>query len=654
MDIRTKNYGRNHPKSASTMSHMGNVEFMLCNYESAGRHLDEALNIQLQFFPKNHPAIATSYFRKARLALAQDKFAEATQYMGVCYSARKERLGENHPSVAASLSGMADILAGNFLLKEALDQQSKSITSLRSFYSTTPFHATVIQSSVSLAKTLQLMSRFEDAISVFEQCLEMQKAQMESLNVTQHLLYIDISLLYVDALLAVGKVIEAANIVGKCGVSIFSMFKVERHLKSADCLYHLANVSKAQGRFKDAKYQYSLALTIKNQNMLQYNHLDICRIIAGAADNMREVGYFHDAFEACSTLESFISSMQCEESVREVHQTLASILHAKILVDRGKAILAETMFDAATKVVVRVFGEKSMQFLEIKIGLSRCYQQLNKINQAEKGMEEAVEIAKELLGMASPITFETISTMHFLKSYLNTKPTEQSKACEALAEEVLPFFAEHSGIAHPLTVHTRGRIGIFMNKAKKDSGRKMIFDALKIFDRYKQFPFTYDHPWIQEMGGFEKRANVKERLSHTIEEFAIASWAMPSYEGDRSFGVVPKSIWIDLKNFAEEAWGSVQYYGGDKPADVASGAGNDATQPTPFARLRLSKSLARKIMPSSTPAPVAASSVVAASKVTKTSVSIAPVVEANVVGGGNEEALLSEVSCKHVYNSMDF
>ena len=649
IDIRTKNYGRTHPKTASTMSHMGNVEFMLCNYESAGRYLDEALNIQLQFFPKNHPAIATSYFRKARLALALDKFTEASQYIGSCHSARKERLGENHPSVAASLSGMAEILAGNFLLKEALDQQSKAITTLRSSYSTTPFHATIIQSSVCLAKTLQTMSRFEDAISVFEQCLEMQKAQMESLNVTQHLIFIDLSLLYSDALLAVGRVNEAATIVGNCGVSIFSMFKVERHVKTADCLYYLANVSKAQGRFKDAKYQYSLALAIKNQHMLQYNHRDICRIIAGAADNMRMVGYFHDAFEACSTLETFISSMQCEESVLEVHKILASILHAKILVDRGKAIMAETMFDAATKVVVKIFGEKSVQFLEIKIGLSRCYQQLNKINQAENGLVESVTIAKEVLGMASPITFETISTMHFLKSYLNTKPTEQLKASDVLTEEVLPFFAEHSGIAHPYTVHTRGRIGIFMNKAKKDSGRKMIFDALKIFDRYKQLPFTYDHPWIQEMGGFETRANVKERLSHTIEEFAIASWAMPSYEGDRSFGTVPKNIWIDLKNFAGEAWGSVQYYGGDKGADVAvTGAANDVTQPTPFARLRLSKSVTRKVLPT------AALTVVAASKLTKTPVvANAPVVDPNVseagvvMSGGNEDAILSEVSCAH-------
>jgi hypothetical protein len=124
---------------------------------------------------------------------------------------------------------------------------------------------------------------------------------------------------------------------------------------------------------------------------------------------------------------------------------------------------------------------------------------------------------------------------------------------------------------------------------------------------------------------------------------------MPSYEGDRSFGTVPKNIWIDLKNFAGEAWGSVQYYGGDKGADVAvTGAANDAAQPTPFARLRLSKSVTRKVLPT------AALSVVATSKLAKTPVvANVPVVDPNVseagvvMSGGNEDAILSEVSCAH-------
>ena len=644
MDIRTKNFGRVHPKTASTMSHMGNVELLLCNFESASRYLDEALNIQLQFFPKNHPTIATSYYRKARLAFALNKNADAAMYMGLCHASRKERLSDSHPAVAASSCGIAEIQMENFVLKESLDQFTKAVSVLRSAFSTSPYHAFVIQASVGMAKILHAMSRFHDAIVIYEQCVEMQKLQMESLNVTQHTLLVDIILLYSESLLAVGRINEAAAHVGRCGVTIFSIYKDERHFKTSDCLYYLANVSKALGRFKDAKYQYSLSLAIKNKYMLAHNHRDICRIIAGAADNMRLVGYFHDAFEACSTLEFFISTLQGEESAKEGQQALVSILHGKILVDRGKAAMAESMFDAASKLIIKIFGEKSLQFLEIKIGLAKAHQQLNKIYQAEKGFSEAVEIAKEVVGLNSPLTYEIISDKHIIKSFLNTKPSEQAKAQDALMEEVMPFLSESLGVAHPITVHTRARIGIFMNKAKKDSGRKMVFDALKVFDRYKQLPFTYDHPWVLELGGFESKPNSKDRLSQSVEEFALARWAMPSYEGDRSFGTVPKNIFIDLKNFADEAWGSVNYYGGDKQpvADTGtSGAANEAVQPTPFARLRLSKSVAKRVLPVFS-SPIAVISSPAAKDGSKDLVAAddnSSIAESKV----NEEALLAEV-----------
>jgi hypothetical protein len=283
--------------------------------------------------------------------------------------------------------------------------------------------------------------------------------------------------------------------------------------------------------------------------------------------------------------------------VQEINLALVSFLHASILVDRNNATMAESLFEATQKVVVKAFGEKSLQYLQTKIGLGRCYQQQSKTYLAERAYAEAVEIAREVLGPVSPITYDVISNMHFMKLFLNTKPNEQAKAAGVITEEVMPFYSEAFGVAHPYTVHTRGRIGLFMNKAKKDSGRKIIFDALKIFDRYKQFPFTYDHPWVLELGGFESKPNAKERLSHSVEEFALASWSMPSYEGDKSFGTIPKQIWIDLKNLAEEAWGSVHFYGVEKGAVDQAGGATGGAQPTPFARLRLSKNVAKRVLP---------------------------------------------------------
>ena len=507
-----------------------------------------------------------------------NRFEESMTLMLKSLDMRKLKLPANHPSIAQSVFGLAEIYLEIFDLSRSFESYELALSMRQSLFNCN--HAAISASLFGMGKICLAKSQLTNAIKYFEDSIDMKQSIMDSLTSIAHVDLVDYMLLSAHALLLVGRVSDAAALIGKSGVMTFNIFKNERHFKIAECLFHLAEVSKYQGKFKDAKYQYSLSLAIKN-TYLSNVHWDIWKILLAAADNMRMVGYFHDTFEVCNTFEVFYKSRKTNSPEIETYQALSTLFHASAFVDKGKPTMAESMFESVKSNIKIIFGENSIQFISVNIGIAKCFLAQNKNFQADKILKDMISLADPIFGPKSLLLNEMICLLNFSKYYQNNKPEEQLEALANLTDKILPYCNEELGVSHPYTNHVKGRIGIFMNKMKKDSGRKMVFEALKYFDKNKQFPFTFDHPWVMELGGYEKQAS-KERTSTSIEEFALADWAMPSFEGDQSFGVIPKNIWIDLQNYSPEVWGSVYFYGTSKN-DLEIAIVKPAT---PFARIR--------------------------------------------------------------------
>jgi tetratricopeptide (TPR) repeat protein len=587
MDVRLVNFGRTHPKTAAVMTHLGHVELTLCNFTAAHQRFDEAFNINRKTFEScspNHPALAASYYATGLLQHRLSKLEDAADLVTTSLAMRTAVFHESHTSVAQSRLALANIQKDQYDIDGAMSNYEAALTIRREAFQTNAAqHSHLALALAGVATGLQCKGFVSEAVLLFEEAVAAKEEQMNALELNYSDELADLMLMHSACLLAYGRVTDAALLAGKCGVHMYQIFKSEAHLRVGDCLFHLANASKALGRFKDAKYQFSVAFAIRLK-CLGNDHLDVWAIVHGASDNMRQVGYYHDAFEAVNALENFVAQRYPHNSNPGL-ECVTSILHANLFADKGKAILSEPLLEAALLTAEQLFGPRSLPALHCKIGLGKAFLYQNKLTKSEENFEAALEHAQLVLDAKSPVLYDVLSELAWLK-YFQRKPVEHTLALATLKNDILPMFVAEFGMTHPLSAHTKGRIGLFMNKAKRDSGKKQVFDALKVLDQYKQYPFAFDQPWVLELGGFEKQTS-KDRISAKIEEFSIAPWAVPSYEGDTNYGVPPKHIWVDLKNYAPESWGLVMYYGVEKGATKAPE--ENAPTSTPFERIRTSK-----------------------------------------------------------------
>ena len=590
LDIRTRNFGRKHPKSASVIDQLGQIELTLCNFKEAESLIDEALATReaaYQGINPNHPAIAASQYSRAKLYQVIYKVERAHELMMLSLEMRKAVLPEEHTAVAQSLFGLADVLRDRYQVKEAMGLYELALRIRRdAFHHNAAHHEYVAESLIGMAKGLQWGGYLQEALLVFEEGITVKEDLMNQLDLNYSDVLGRYLMQYSNCLLMVGRAPEAQTNAAKSGVHMFQIFKNDAHLRVGDALLHTANAYKAQGRFKDAKNQYSIAFAIRLK-ALGNEHNAVWEVMGEACDNMRSVGYYTDAFEAINAAENLIK-IRFPTGNKGI-EAVYSIIHANVFSDKGKPILAEPLLEAAQKIATEQFGENSIHALWAKVGLGKAYLYQNKLTKSEASLTAAFEHAQQILDAKSPLLYDIMSDLAFLK-YFQRKPVEQSIALNTLRDEILPFYTAEFGMANPYIAHTKGRVGLFMNKAKKDSGKKQVFEALKIFDNYKQYPHTYDHPWVLELGGYEKTSS-KERVSSKVEEFAVAPWSVPSYEGDTNYGVPPKHIWVDLKNYSEEAWGGVMYYAVEKGVSIAPTANEPPT--TPFDRMRTPKKVRR-------------------------------------------------------------
>jgi hypothetical protein len=115
--------------SWNTRQALGVIEALEKQWEPAGRHLNEAVAVQLEIEGSTHPKLILSYLNLAWLHILQQHWAQASEFAAKARAIAEARLGPNHPVMAEILNASATISRKTGHRKEAreLDRQVKAI-----------------------------------------------------------------------------------------------------------------------------------------------------------------------------------------------------------------------------------------------------------------------------------------------------------------------------------------------------------------------------------------------------------------------------------------------------------------------------------------------------------------------------------------------
>ena len=383
----------------------------------------------------------------------------------------------------------------------------------------------------------------------------------------------EIYLAYAKYLMMLGRFPEARTYIGKSGAEMKRYF--QRH--DAPLMYRplmaLGEFMMEQDKNREAKILFSYCM-LHIQLLLgpkTPNHILIVETFLLSIENMRRLGYFHDAVEALAVVREKITKGFGPDSVEMCN---LDYLDTCVLRDRQKHTKAEIIFADLDKKFSEYYSKVSVHYFRYKHAIAKCYLMQGKTTLAFNFLSEATEIANRFnFGNFNkvPCILELKSDMEFVHVTSN-KPNDLNSALKVFKDTLLPDITRVYGKEHSYTLHTKGRLALFMNGLQKGSGRKQIYEILRTFDEMKPYPLPFDHPYITELGGYEK-ASSKDRLSRHITEMALYPWSELEAEDyydpnssaviDKYSPLIPKAIFVDMKNSDPQQWGVIHFYGTD-------------------------------------------------------------------------------------------
>jgi hypothetical protein len=159
LDYRRKVLGLDHCKVASSLSHLGKLAMLQCDYPKASRLIGESLIMRESYFStksgNSHPSIGSSLYLKAILLLKLGQYKESGNLMSKSLSIRRVCLPMKHPSIAQSLNGLGELTSViGYPLKAQYNLDESFRIKLKSYPdgSSMENHYSIIQSLFALGK----------------------------------------------------------------------------------------------------------------------------------------------------------------------------------------------------------------------------------------------------------------------------------------------------------------------------------------------------------------------------------------------------------------------------------------------------------------------------------------------------------------------
>jgi tetratricopeptide (TPR) repeat protein len=173
LETRRALFGEDHADSASSMSHLGEVQALKAFYDDAERNLSQALAVRRELLGDAAPEVADTLTHLSWVMTRRGEYAEAEPLIRESLDIRRAAFGEKHPDVAESLEALAlnlfdqgDLDAAEPLLREAVAMRRELQSAVA------PELASAIN---NLGFVLLDTGEYEEAEALFEEALEIKR-----------------------------------------------------------------------------------------------------------------------------------------------------------------------------------------------------------------------------------------------------------------------------------------------------------------------------------------------------------------------------------------------------------------------------------------------------------------------------------------------
>eukprot|EP01033_Poteriospumella_lacustris_P012637 gene12637-9041_t len=557
-------YGKEHTMYVEILHESAACATLQGSYSAALNAMDEAQHLLQNMLPPDstHPLLLWGQVTRGQVLHGVDRLREARDVFDQTAQRSAKLFAEHpHPIGAQALEGLGSVYADLYDFKMAKEHHEAALLRWQLLFPTET-EQLYAKAGCKYARCLAQVKHGRptpavlDAVGVAMDFVRSSTAKLRSDAAS--VLLADLLALKARILFEQGDWDTASQTIGEAGAQLRSYLHTFDSPKTYEMLLLHAQITSALGKHRDAKVQISFAFA---RLQLLFGpalptHRKLLDVYLIAAENMRQVGYFFDAMECIDIVEEKVAK---KFGVTSVEMLRISFVHALLQRDLRRLAKAEQRFMEMEERIRSVYGVASKVYFDWKFHLAKCLTMQNKQSRATALLQELLGDVDALLGPAPWV--KTLLVNELCYQALILKPQEQQTAMYRLKEEVLPAVSKVCGSNSLLGYHVRGRIALFMNSLKKDSGRKPLFDALKGLDDLKPFNLPYDHPFVLELGGYEKPSS-KDRVSKNVQEDAFYAWAASlDTTAENATEFLPKSLFVDVDNNDPAIWGTVHYYG---------------------------------------------------------------------------------------------
>jgi tetratricopeptide (TPR) repeat protein len=173
LDKRVELFGRQHPEVLRSLNHLGEVQILQADYESAEKNLREALQAEREQYGDISTEVAGTLFNLADVLTRMGKYVEAEAPIRESLAIRQALYGVTHTEVAHSIEALGLNLFDQGNIDEAISELRRALAMYRELHDER--HPTIPQAIGNLAYVLAEAGELQEVESLYREALAMQR-----------------------------------------------------------------------------------------------------------------------------------------------------------------------------------------------------------------------------------------------------------------------------------------------------------------------------------------------------------------------------------------------------------------------------------------------------------------------------------------------
>jgi len=518
--IESKVYPENHPASATTHYHYGNLCLRRGEFDAAQKHIEKSLSITENSLGKKHShyfgrlvLLAACYYEQQKYSQAEDqlkeaqtlqqdifgesphpyiarmhqlqsevnrrlgKFDAALKSIDQTIKLKEEIYGKDHPSVAEALEVKVKIFHHQGETEQAKQLIDRALKIRIDHYGER--HHEVGRSEHDLGSYYLRLGQYDDAITHFKKALEITEATFGKF----HPEYIERSLHLADALNEKGEYHSALKIVEELDGIIKQTIVRKNHYLKARWLQDMAELQRRLSHFEKARDYISQALEMK-ESIYGKVHPSVAEALEIQGKIFDHLGEFDKEEQVWNRI------LDIQAKVYSENHPAAATTHYHY----GNLCLKKGEFDEALKHLVKSLtiteaslGKNNSHYFGRLILLAACYYEQQKYSQAKEKLKEAQRSRKLIFGKSS---HPFIARMYQLLSEVDRRLGKFRAALKRIDQAIKMkdgiYGKEHPSVAEALEV----KADIYLAQFRANESKEL----LDWIERIRKDAYGEKHP----------------------------------------------------------------------------------------------------------------------------------------------------------------